>query len=80
MNPEEMFRKLATQDHIRKIMNNESNEEEIIVLSKMDLIKACMVGVETCLNLMVYKEIVTEGEVFGMGEAVKNALNDMFEE
>lgn len=82
ISPEEMFKRLSQQDHIRKLINETGNDgsTQYINVTRQDLIRTALIGVETCINLLVLKGIVSIREVAHMTDIMAEAYNELFEE
>ena len=80
ISPEEMFRKLAKQEHIQGIMSElgAASGEEIVSLTPKDLVRMSIILVETCLNLMIFKGITTPKEVQAMALVMREAFDELF--
>ncbi len=81
MSPEEMFRRLSSQGHIRQIMDeNTDRETRVVEMTQKDLIKALYTGVELCINLMIYKGVATVEEVAEFGAVMAHIVSQIFDD
>ena len=82
MDDKEMFRKIIMQNHIQRIMNESEEgeqEQQIIELSRDDLLKSVFLGANLALNMLVYKGVATHEEIISMGQVLKEVIDDIFE-
>lgn len=82
ISPEEMFEQLSQQDHIRRLIAETGTDgsTEYINIKRSDLIRTALIGVETCINLMVMKGLVSAREVMHMTAMMSEIYNELFEE
>ncbi len=81
ISPEDMFKRLSSQGHIRQIMEENTNHEtKVVEMTQKDLIKALYTGVELCINLMIHKGVATVDEVAEFGAFMSQIVNQIFDD